>query len=126
MSTIIEVLRDFSARPFSYENNSDCCAFVGAVVEVFHGHNPMSKFEYKDEKGAAEIMKKHGTLLGAVVAALGRPSPIADAQDGDVLIALQTNDEWILGVVVGERMAVKTKTGLMDWPIEFATYRWRP
>ena len=126
MTSLTEVLRQYSEIKFSYGGISDCCAFAGAVVEAVHGFNPMDDFEYTNRKEAEDIIKKHGSLLAAVAAKLGKPLPVEGAEEGDVLIALQQDGSWIVGAVVGDRMAVKTSQGLTDWPLHFAAYRWRP
>ncbi len=125
---LIDILREYSDRRFSY-GTADCCAFAGAVVEVVHGYNPMDNFGYTNEHGAEAIIAKHGNLLLAVVSVLGKPDSITketEFEEGDVVIVLQADGTWIVGVVVGNRIAVKTKTSLMDWPLHFAHYRWRP
>lgn len=126
MKSVMQVLTEFSDMKFSYNGKSDCCAFAGEIVRAIHGYNPMDNFIYTTKAEATNEIRKAGDLLKSAIRLLGRPLPVEGAEDGDVLVALQTTGEWIVGVALGGRMAVKTGQSLMDWPLEFAQHRWRP
>jgi Domain of unknown function (DUF6950) len=126
MKNLTQVLLEWSDTKFSYNGRGDCCAFAGEVVRAIHGYDPMDTFTYTTKASAIEAIRARGGLVEAVTATLGPPLPVEGAEDGDVLAAMQEDGEWIVGVALGGRMAVKTKKSLMDWPLEFALHRWRP
>ena len=125
MSNISQVLLHFSNTKFSYNGMADCCVFAGEIVKAIHGYNPMASFNYTNKAEAIRAIRKSGDLVQAVTEILGEPLTVEGAEDGDILVAMQTDGEWIVGVALDGRMAVKTKASLMDWPLEFAEYRWR-
>lgn len=125
MNNVRQVLREYSDRRFSWGGQADCCVFACAVVEAIHGHNPMEgKFDYTNKAEALNAISEHGNLVDICIAHLGQPLPVEGAKDGDILAALQEDGTWIVGVAIGERMAVKTKISLMDWPLHYAQHRW--
>lgn len=122
--TLPDLLFEWSSRPFSY--GFDCCQFAGAVLKHVNGSNPMDVFDYTNELGAAKAIAKYGNLVDATTAILGDPidndSPI---EEYDVAACLMESGEWIIGIVIDDRVAVKTKVSIMDWPLEYIEVRWR-
>lgn len=89
------VIDQWQRLPFTY-GKTDCCQFVGALVNAHHGHNPMEKFPfYGDVRQALQAIRRYGSLENAVTATIGVPrSSVRDSQDGDVLlIRLKTGEE---------------------------------
>ena len=130
MSSSIEqvynVVRDWSKRPFSYGN--DCCQFVASILEKVYGSNPMDRFQYTNKKEAYQAINNLGGLVEATTDTLGPPiSNSAPFKEFDVVACKQPDDTWIMGIVLGNRIAVKTDSpsGIMDWPLSRAIYRWR-
>jgi len=118
------LLLEWSRRPFSY--GYDCCQFAGAVLEHVKGYNPMDVFDYSNEVGAAKAIAKYGNLVDATTAILGAPLPKeCPIEEYDVVACLQEDGTWLVGIVIGDRVAVKTKASIMDWPLEYIGYRWR-
>lgn len=124
-SNVEKVLLDWSSRPFQFESDN-CCEFVGDVLYAMFGKNPMDSFHYKTKKEALRAIGQHGTLVDAINATLGNCLPFSEPfVDGDVIACVQIDKSWIAGVVLGQRIAVKTKASIVDWPLSYATYRWR-
>lgn len=118
------LLQEWSNRPFSY--GYDCCQFAGAVLQNVNGSNPMEVFNYVDEIGALAAIGKYGNLVDATTAILGEPlDNESTIEEYDVVACLMEDGEWIIGIVIGERVAVKTKVSIMDWPLEYIRHRWR-
>lgn len=86
----------------------------------------MDVFDYTSEIGAAKAIGKYGNLVDATTAILGPPVD-ADIpiEEYDVAACLMEDGEWIIGIVIGGRVAVKTKVSIMDWPLEYIRHRWR-
>ncbi len=118
------LLLEWSNKPFSYGH--DCCQFACEIVEYGKGINPMDGFDYSNEIGAAKAIAKHGNMIDAAIATLGPPlADDTDIEQYDIVACLMEDHQWIIGVVIGNRVAVKTKVGIMDWPLEYIRYRWR-
>lgn len=128
MTTTINVsavLSDWSSRPFNYEADN-CCEFVGEVLQALFGKNPMAGFHYKTKKEALRAIAQHGNLVDAINATLGDCMPFSEPfVQGDVVACLQPDKSWICGVVLLQRIAVKTDQSIMDWPLSRAVHRWR-
>lgn len=108
---------------------SDCCAFVGQCLEAAGLDNPMRLFAYDNEAEAREIIAQYGTLSDAITAVMGDPIPdIRDVQENDVVVVSQL-DEQIAGIAhrtdMGLRCVMRTKRGVIDWPIDRALQAWR-
>lgn len=115
---------DWSDRPFSY--GFDCCQFAGSVLELVKGWNPMEVFNYTTELGAAKAIGKYGNLVDATTAILGPPLPHCyKIEEYDVVACLMEDGQWIIGIIIGGKIAVKTPISIMDWPVEYIKHRWR-
>ena len=119
--TIREVIDEWAERPFSY--GQDCCQFAGAVIEAITGRNPMDRFTYRNEAEALAIIAEHGSLFDAMQATLGEPYD-GPFKDGDVTVHNMLNGQQIAGAVYCGESIVKTKTSVMNWPIEWAKAVW--
>lgn len=124
LEQVYNVVRDWSERPFSYGN--DCCQFVASILEKVYGSNPMDRFQYVNEKQAYRIINSLGGLVAATTDTLGPPIPNSEPfKDLDIVACKLPDETWIMGVVLGGRIAVKTETGIADWPTSRVIYRWR-
>lgn len=122
------VLTKYANLPFDWNGSADCCAFAGELTKAFHGQDYMSQFSYSNKAEALKAIREHGDLVGAITSVMGDPRPVDEVrlQEGDVLVAKQVDDSWIPGVYLMNRMVVRTESGIIDWPIEYAEYMWRP
>jgi hypothetical protein len=122
------VLMKYSSKPFDWNGASDCCVFCGEMLDALGFIDPMSKFEYGNKADALKAISKHGTLVDAITSVMGEAKEITreELETGDILISKQTDGSWIPGVYMFERIAVRTKKGVTDWPIEYASWMWRP
>lgn len=125
---IWEVLNKYQSMPFGWDGTSDCCALAGDLVKAIHGHDYMSEFQYANKAEALRAIREHGTLVDAITSVMGNPRPacLVELKTGDVLIAEQEDGTWIPGIYLMGRMVVRSKSGIMDWPVEFAVHMWRP
>lgn len=124
-SSVQNILVDYSTKPFSYNGTADCCAFVCDIVKALTGRNLMESFRYNNEAEAEAAIKQYGTLKDLVTAIVGPSVPLKGYATGDIVVVQLSTGEWIVGVVLFDRIAVRTKKSLTDWPIEYATCRWR-
>ncbi len=131
--SIFGVIEEWSARPFSY--GQDCCQFVGAVVEEATGKNPMRGLDYSNEQEARELIASFGSLHNAICHQLGLPIPVAEAEDGDVLlvdlrqhlphVADHLGFDQMAGVFWNGVCVVKTQESVTDWPLSRCSAAWR-
>jgi len=117
---MIEVIHRYHAEPFRY--GRDCCTFVGECVEAVTGRNPTADFHYSNRREAARLIASYGSLYALFLHHLGEPYD--GHKDGDIAMRLQTNGEYIAGVVYRDRMIVRTETGVTDWPLDYAIAIW--
>ena len=110
-------------RPFEY-GTFDCCQFVSACVNEMKGKNPMSIFDYENEAEAYKIINRFGSLIEAIDDTLGADARTDDPQDGDVSVHDSPLGQ-LAGIVYRGRCVVKTKSGIMDWPLQTAVAFWR-
>lgn len=115
---VFSVIQEWSSRPFEY-GTSDCCQFVGAVVEAMTGHNPMAPFRYQNKAEALAIIRKFGDLETAFRATLGCP-----VEDGVILLAEMADGSKMAGVAYKGFCVVKSKDGVRDWPLTNARLTW--
>ena len=103
-----DVIQEWSEKPFAY-GTADCCQFAGALVEAFHGYNPMARFAYSDEADAQGILDAYGSLGAAMRSVLGEPIPVDSAMDGDALLLVDKAGREFAGVVVDGKAAIRLK-----------------
>ena len=123
------VIYEHYGKPFRY-GDGDCCAFVGKCLESAGKPNPMRFFAYANEAEAREIIAQYGTLSDAITAVMGDPIPdVRDVQENDVVVVSQLGEQ-IAGIAhrtdMGLRCVMRTKRGVVDWPIDRALQAWRP
>ena len=114
------IIDKYAAMPFSY--GADCCQFVGECVEAVTGTNPAAAFRYTDEASATELIASYGTLAGLVTAVYGQPYD--GHKDGDITVHDQADGTQVAGVVYRGESIVRTKAGLMNWPLTWARGIW--
>lgn len=119
--TPLRLMLDWSNRPFRY--GEDCCQFAASFIEMRTGHNPMVDFIYSNKKEALALIAKYGSLEDAITETLGEPIPVTEAKELDVLLA-DTDNGPAAGILYNGRCVIRTPTGLMDWPLEFARLAW--
>lgn len=117
-----DVLSKWSRLPFQY-GTSDCCQFVGAVIEEMTGTNPALEFRYGTEAEAYRIIGQYGDLDDLVTSVFGEPIDPADSLPGD-LLSIDLGDRTMLAVNIGGLAVYKTPSGITDWGIEAATKAW--
>lgn len=126
--SVREVIYKYRNRPFTY-GDADCCAFVGECLTASGGDNPMRLFAYRDEDEAREVIAQYGSLEAAITATLGDPFPIIDAKENDVVLVEQYGEQ-IAGIVhrtdLGLRCVMRTRKGVVDWPLVRGIRAWRP
>ena len=120
--TINSVLQEWADKPFKY-GTSDCCQFVGAVIEAMTGSNPVRQFQYETEAEAKALIAKYGSLDALVTSVLGEPMPPEDSMPGYVL-SIDLGESTMLAVNISGVAVYKTPSGITDWGIEAATKTW--
>lgn len=121
------VIKHYSLLPFEY-GTTDCCQFVGACLEWHGKPNPMLGLDYSGPDEAQAIIDKHGSLYSAVTHYLGEPIAVDRANPNDVALVVQRGKQ-MLGVVCevcGEnKVALRTESSIVDWPLSKAIAIWR-
>jgi len=114
------VIRKYESLPFEY-GVTDCCRFVGECVQAVRGENPADFFLYASEDSAQQLIGSYGGLQGLLRAVLGDPVPSVK-EYGVGLVSIR--GEPVAGFVWGEKLILRTKKGLVDWPVSRAEYVW--
>ena len=122
-SIVCRAITDWQTRKFSFAGDSDCCQFAGDVVARITGSNPMQAFLYTDEREAAAIIGSYGSLVDAIRATLGEPSP-PPHRAGDVAVFDQVDGSQIAGIILGDVAIVRTRRSVVDWPSSAAVAVW--
>ncbi len=123
MNALREVIDRYSVEPFEY-GISDCCTFAAECWCAVYGYSPLADLGWDNKADADAILAKHGNLYAAIVHALGAPlSTNAEARTGDVALVYY-NGTRLAAVVAGSVLLVRTETGLMEWPLRWATAIW--
>jgi len=98
-------IEEWQQKEFEY-GSSDCCAFVGAVIEAMTNINPWDSWEgqYDDAESAREILDHRGyrNLYQAIVSTLGGSRPVSVARRGDVVYGSSSGVDFAqLGICLG-------------------------
>lgn len=125
---VVSVFRKYDGLPFAWDGTADCCTFAAELLQATHGVDYLAEFHYSNKAEAFKAILEHGDLYDAICSVFGPSSEVdpADVQLGDLLLTKQKDGTWIPGVVFSDRQAVRTETGIMDWPVEYAQHMWRP
>lgn len=111
------------ARPFVWSEH-DCAVFARDWIEQATGAR-VFEVPYTDVHSAARFIAEQGGMLAAATRYLGEPlaRPMG-AQRGDVAL-VQDGERLVLGVVLGEFVAVPGESGLQMAPRAAITAAWR-
>jgi|TARA_Y100000310_G_scaffold344099_1_gene455122 hypothetical protein len=112
-------LRQQAVRQALYENaNSvfqfglcDCVKFAASGMKHITGTDPTEALQYQSEDEAAEILKRYGGMAGLVTAFLGAPCDRALLEDGDPVMIQWPGLGDVMGMMVNNRVLVKTAKG---------------
>jgi len=121
MTDLFNVLQRHASKEFNY-GDEDCCQFIRDCVKAYHGKDYGSEFTYSGEDGAQELLDKHGGLTGLLTHILGEP--YEGCKTGDVVVCEMYNGKEIAGIIYNDRIVVKTKKSIVDWPIGYAKHIW--
>ncbi len=118
-----QVIHKYAGKRFEY-GRSDCCLFVGEMIEAATGVNPMIGFAYKNKSQATALIKQHGDIEAAITSALGKQIDVDKAVDGDV-VTIDTRLGATAAIIYDGRIVARTPTGLMNYPKSWASKAWR-
>lgn len=117
----MDYLRGARGRVYSY-GEWDCGIFVAGAVEAMTGDDPGKAFrgQYKDAKGAAAALKKHGkgTLIKTLDGMFER-IPKAQAKRGDIAMV-----GTAIGVVAGGEALFVGQEGEREGLVSFPRAEW--
>lgn len=116
-----DIINKYSRLPFEY--GLDCCNFAAECVESITGKNPMESIRYSGEAEALALIESYGSLEAAVRSVLG--DPYDGIKDGDITVHDVQDGQQTVGVVYLGRSVVRTKSGVTDWPLEWAKGIWK-
>ncbi len=114
--------------PFAW-GAADCLAFCGACAKQATGWDPGASLRrrYRSEIGARRVMAAEGWRdMGNVAASLVPEVHPSRAATGDWAHVRDDDGRDGLGVVVGERIAVRTEAGMAQVPLGRALRVFRP
>lgn len=112
-SKILELFRAQRNVPFAW-GSADCLTFAAECAQALTGNDPIAHLRglYDSETSAKRLMIENGWRdMGDVAASMFQEIPVALAQAGDWARFVNADGEDGIGVVVGERIAAKTKAG---------------
>lgn len=127
--SVLAAINEFSLMSFDWGGERDCCVFVSRLIQEIHGFSPIENFDYKSKSAALFVIRQHGNLVETISSVLGPARLCEDfskVKEGDLLAVQQTDGSWIPGVSFMGRLVVRTPEGVTDWPLDYATYFWRP
>ena len=107
---VFQALNSWKRREFEY-GDSDCCQFVAHVLFELTGKDYIEGFGYNSEKGADEILAKHGGLESLVSFAL-QAFPSEDFGDGDPVIVNLPIIGQAMGIKFGTEVICLTEKGM--------------
>ena len=119
--TIAQVIEHWQGLPFEW-GTLDCCQFVGSCIESVTGENAAEFYDYDGEAEAQALIEEAGDLVALVSQTLGDPVERAPQENDVVLVNDGSQD--ILGFVWAGRVILRTKGGLVDWPLDRARNVW--
>lgn len=121
--SIANTLADWLERPFEW-GKSDCVHFAGAIIGAATGTNPMDGYlDYRNEQRAAQIIGLHGNLKDTITSWLDRPpGKVQDYDFGVVLVDSPLGH--MAGILLDDRVLVKTPDGVVDLPGARAFCAW--
>jgi len=103
----------------------DCCRFAAGAVIAVTGEDPMHAFDYRNELGAARLIKQAGSLETLLLDTLGPPLPaVSFAGRGDVVLADLENGPTV-GVCLGVITAYVGDGTLTHRPTLSGRVAWR-
>lgn len=114
------VIRKYESLPFEY-GTTDCCRFVGECIRAVKGENPADAFLYASESSAERLIASYGGLQGLLRAVLG--DPVSGVEEYGVGL-VSVRGEPVAGFVWKDKLILRTKKGLVDWPVSRAEYVW--
>ncbi len=118
-----KVIEKYQSLPFVW-GTSDCCTFVAECIEERTGSNPMAHLQYSSEEEANALIHKHSGLHGMIQSLLGKPRMLDEKpQHGDCVLTMG-GGQFMAGIVYRDRVVVRTKKGVTDWPLHFALRAW--
>lgn len=123
-SALASVIESRMASPFEWGKN-DCCLFAADCVQAITGHDPAvdARGEYKDERGAARVLRKLGGLEVVASTRVGEEVPVMMARVGDVVLGMV--DRECLGICTGATWHAPSAAGLVALPMASALKAWR-
>lgn len=123
---ILEAYREWSKRPFSWDG-ACCLAWCGDVARRLIGADPTValRARYAGEMDSKRVMVEEGwSSIGDAAGSLWAEIAIALARSGDVALVTQDHGEG-LGIVCGDRIAIRTQSGMGQVPLGDATRAFR-
>jgi hypothetical protein len=126
-AVIYDRYRQERATPFAW-GAADCLQWCGSVALALYGADPTVSLRarYATERQAKEVMIAEGWRdLGDVAASLLAEIPVATAHTGDWAFCVDDLGNEGLGVMCGETIAVRAKTGMGQMPRRYARRAFR-
>ena len=121
LDALISARRD---QPFAWGEN-DCCTFAASAVEAVTGHDLADGLRgHRSVQEAAEVLRKHGGVVGLATARLGPAIAPALAQVGDVGMAT-LNGRDTLVICAGSGWVGPGSAGLVFVEHAAASHAWR-
>lgn len=93
------LINDLCDAPFEFGVN-DCYVFTAKLVKEWHGKDYLSAHSvYKNEAQAKAYIENNGGIAALTTSTLGKSFLPELCEDGDVVVAEVSKNEWALGFV---------------------------
>lgn len=130
MKTLTDIIYKYRNQSLDY-STLDCCTFTAKIVEEYFDIDlPLWKdmLGYNNYKDALRVLKKHNinSIEELPTKILGtEKKPISEVKTGDVVYALNDNNDGVLGICNGVRAYfIQPEIGIIAVPIEKCIYAW--
>lgn len=118
---IFAALNRWQKGEFQY-GTRDCVAFTAFMIRELHGVDYSHELVYKSEEQANEIIDSHNGFMSLIDRVLG--DPVDYPTVGHPVMCDLPRIGLLMGVKLGESVAVVTKRGLTTIPDRYIVRSW--
>ena len=126
-TSYVAVLIDAARRPFAWGTH-DCATFAAACVFARTGVDKLGELSWSTAFEAASLIESMGGLRAAATSLLGEPVEPGFACTGDVVLAIDPNDDderELLTVAHGTVLLAPAESGLSYIAFDAGICCWR-
>ena len=121
LSDVLSALNRWEKGDFQY-GDKDCVAFTVFIIRELHGIDYSHELVYSTEEQANEIIESHNGFMNLIDRVLGNPVDYPTV--GHPVMCDLPRIGLLMGVKLGESVAVVTKRGLTTIPDRYIVRSW--